>query len=1136
MLQENREVVNIFPAVMQPTDPTVLHPASPFMGGVPTILRPPAPAMGASDSPQILGSPNRPLEANGKEENVCSTIHGEEDEVALETQNLEDENMWEDIHNNAITFSIALGVNKWYCTGLYASPTPTIRANFWHYLCNLKETISGPWFLIGDFNEIIAPSEQRGGIFTQSRADGLISVMDNCDLVDLNSVGGKFTWHRNCRGERSIAKKLDRGMANLQWRLIFPEAYLETLCRSNSDHNPIILRCGGLPIARGTRPFRFEAAWMSHSDYENVVESAWTKEREDSILQEEALKFFKNLFSPATGSSHSHSFDVKYTPKFDSVQASALTQEVTKEEVYQALNQMHPLKSPGPDGFQGVFFRRYWHIMGEDIYTMINQAFSTGHFNPSLDETLICLIPKVDCPNNFKEFRPISLCNTLYKLITKVLVNRLRPMLDSIIGPFQSNFLPGRGTCDNAIILQEIIHSMRKSKSKKGDVAYKIDLEKAYDNVDWSYLRSCLRDFGFPPITIKLIMHCVSSSSLSLIWNGNRLLNFSPTRGLRQGDPLSPYLFVICMEKLSLAIVEAVQDNCWKPIRVSKNGPCFSHLFFADDVLLFSKATCSQGRLMANLFNNFNQMTRNFIWKGSSNKGIHLVGWSSITQTKSDGGLGIRLAREANTAMLGKLVWDIQQNSPKPWVLMLRSKYLQHQPFINAPTQPGSPIWNSISKAKMILADGFKYRVSDGSSLFWYSPWLSHKLLGTEVDYVAIQDSQIRIKDIYFNDSWHLNLLYTPLSSEMKERITSTKFILNNGTIDCFIWQGNIDGIYNASSGYKWLLQQKYNVPSIQSWNWIWKLQAPEKNKFLIWCACHHSIPTMYMLHHRNMTSSSICTRCSNNEETVIHCLRDCTTARRIWEALGYSNISFFSSNNLESWLKIHSYGPAANLFLAGLWWNWRARNIVCVRNEPIHMYQILIEVRKLASLMLSCFSIVPSALKPPRWVTWHPSRDVGFVLNVDGSCLGDSGRAGFGGLIREGDGSWIIGFSGFLGISNNTFAELMAVFHGLKIARERGYRRIHCYSDSQTMVDAISKDLNSFHRYAAVIASIKDLLQLDWEVRLSHSLREGNAGADFLAKIGSANDDKLTFWESPPVEMESILQSDALRVLHPRS
>ncbi|MCI38985.1 RNA-directed DNA polymerase (Reverse transcriptase), partial [Trifolium medium] len=100
---------------------------------------------------------------------------------------------------------------------------------------------------------------------------------------------------------------------------------------------------------------------------------------------------------------------------------------------------------------------------------------------------------------------------------------------------------------------------MNKSKSKKGDVAFKIDLEKAYDNVNWNYLRSCLQDFGFPPIIIKLIMHCVSSSSLSLIWNGKRLPNFTPTRGLRQGDPLSPYLFVICMEKLSLAISEAVQ-------------------------------------------------------------------------------------------------------------------------------------------------------------------------------------------------------------------------------------------------------------------------------------------------------------------------------------------------------------------------------------------------------------------------------------------------------------------------------------------------------------------------------------------------------------------------------------------------
>lgn len=96
-------------------------------------------------------------------------------------------------------------------------------------------------------------------------------------------------------------------------------------------------------------------------------------------------------------------------------------------------------------------------------------------------------------------------------------------------------------------------------------------------------------------------MHCVSSSSLSLIWNGKRLPNFSPSKGLRQGDPLSPYLFILCMEKLSLAISEAVQDGRWKPISVSRGGPKFSHLF-ADDILLFAKATCAQTRFIQNMF------------------------------------------------------------------------------------------------------------------------------------------------------------------------------------------------------------------------------------------------------------------------------------------------------------------------------------------------------------------------------------------------------------------------------------------------------------------------------------------------------------------------------------------------------
>jgi len=146
----------------------------------------------------------------------------------------------------------------------------------------------------------------------------------------------------------------------------------------------------------------------------------------------------------------------------DTLAKETLSEIITYEEIIASLNQMHPYKAPGSDDFQGIFFKQYWHLIGKDVSDLITQAFVTGKFDDSLAHTLIVLIPKVEQPSNFKEFLPISLCNTIYKLITKVLVNRIRPMLDQIIGPFQSSFLLGRRTRDNTIILQEMIHTMRK--------------------------------------------------------------------------------------------------------------------------------------------------------------------------------------------------------------------------------------------------------------------------------------------------------------------------------------------------------------------------------------------------------------------------------------------------------------------------------------------------------------------------------------------------------------------------------------------------------------------------------------------------------------------------------------------------
>lgn len=137
---------------------------------------------------------------------------------------------------------------------------------------------------------------------------------------------------------------------------------------------------------------------------------------------------------------------------------------------------------------------------------MVFDAFSSGCIDPNLVETLIISIPKIDIPQCFKDFRPISLYNVLLKTISKVLVRCIKPFLDDFIGPLQNSFIPNRGTSDNTIIAQEIDHHMHKKKGMKDFLLFKVDFEKAYDRVDWNLLRLTLTEFGFPHSIMNLNM------------------------------------------------------------------------------------------------------------------------------------------------------------------------------------------------------------------------------------------------------------------------------------------------------------------------------------------------------------------------------------------------------------------------------------------------------------------------------------------------------------------------------------------------------------------------------------------------------------------------------------------------------
>jgi hypothetical protein len=215
-----------------------------------------------------------------------------------------------------------------------------------------------------------------------------------------------------------------------------------------------------------------------------------------------------------------------------------------------------------------------------------------GQIPDGWNDTIISLIPKVEKPEKVTDLRPISLCNVVYKVVSKVLSNRLRQVLPDLITPNQSAFVPGRLISDNILVAYEITHYLLNKRDENlGYAAIKLDMSKAYDRVEWCFLYQMMKKMGFNDQWMELIMKCVSTVRYQVKVNGDLSEVFIPQRGLRQGDPLSPYLFLLCAEAFSALLRKGVQDGLLAGVKICTGAPSVSHLLFADDSLILIRAT-----------------------------------------------------------------------------------------------------------------------------------------------------------------------------------------------------------------------------------------------------------------------------------------------------------------------------------------------------------------------------------------------------------------------------------------------------------------------------------------------------------------------------------------------------------------
>jgi len=288
-------------------------------------------------------------------------------------------------------------------------------------------------------------------------------------------------------------------------------------------------------------------------------------------------------------------------PNFD---LSELDAPFSEDEVWRTINSLPSDKAPRPDGFTGKFYKVCWPIIKVDLMAAISAIWSRkmGHLE-MLNSAYITLLPKKEEATTIRDFRPISLVHSFAKLITKILANRLAGRLDAMVSPNQSAFIKGRFIQDNFMLVQQTARFLHQQKQPR--ILLKLDITRAFDSVSWPFLLEVLRKLGFGSIWCDILSGLLASSSTQVLLNGILGEKISHRRGLRQGDPLSPMLFILVMDVLCYMVKKAADDDMLQPL--ARRALQHRISLYADDVVIFLHPSASDLEVMLDLLQLFGE-------------------------------------------------------------------------------------------------------------------------------------------------------------------------------------------------------------------------------------------------------------------------------------------------------------------------------------------------------------------------------------------------------------------------------------------------------------------------------------------------------------------------------------------------